>query len=114
MLARLGADSDLLQLLLADLAGLVALLRIGEAHLAVVEDLADWRALVGGPLPPVHARPFRPFPSPRGRARTHPFSPAPRFAAPASAARPVWPFPRPARSARYRAVLRRARLGGPG
>ena len=55
VVARLGADADLLQLLLADLAGLVALLRVREAHLAVVEDLADRRPLVGGHLHQVQA-----------------------------------------------------------
>src|SRR5262249_45742619 len=47
MLAGLGSDADLLELLLP---GLAALLRRLEAHLAVVEDLAHRRALVGGPL----------------------------------------------------------------
>src|SRR5207244_3059559 len=52
--AGLGADADLLELLLADLA-LAALLRRLEAHLAVVEDLAHRRAVVGGHLHQVEA-----------------------------------------------------------
>jgi hypothetical protein len=43
-----GAESDLFQFLLTDLAGFVGLLRIGETHFAVVEDFADRRAFVSG------------------------------------------------------------------
>ena len=50
VLAGLGADADLLQLLLTDLATLVVLLRVFESQLAVVENLADGRALVGSYL----------------------------------------------------------------
>jgi len=50
VVASLGADADLLQLLLADLAGLIALLRLLKAQLAVVKDLTDRGAFVGGHL----------------------------------------------------------------
>src|SRR5262249_18711495 len=46
VLPRLGADADLLELLLPDLAALLALLRILETQLAVVEDAADRRPLI--------------------------------------------------------------------
>src|SRR5262249_48646742 len=68
VLARLGADADLLHFLLAELAALVALLlRTLETHLAVVEDAADRRGPLPPPPPPVPgALPSLFPPPPRG------------------------------------------------
>src|SRR5271166_536242 len=47
VVARLWAHADLLHLLLMDLFTLVALLRILKTHLAIIEDAADRRTLIG-------------------------------------------------------------------
>src|SRR5262245_18366785 len=67
VVARLGADANLLQPLFADLRRLVPLLQVVEAHIAIVEDLADRRALIGGHLHQVQAGLARPLQSLRCR-----------------------------------------------
>src|SRR5262249_61253341 len=75
VVARLGTDPNLLQLLLAGLAGLAALLRVLESELAVVEDFADRRALGRRHPHPRGARPPGPPHGPRG-PRPAPLVPA--------------------------------------
>ena len=50
VVARLGTDTNLLQLLLTDLGALLVFVRILETHLAVIEDTADGGSLLGGHL----------------------------------------------------------------
>ena len=55
VVVRLGANANFLQLLLADLAGFVSLLRSREPQLAIIEDPAHGRSLVGGHLYQIQA-----------------------------------------------------------